>query len=64
MSLWHTDWYLIEDDRWRCKLVDTQPIRMMPLRLTIVGYGIFDEATTENAISVNWMIVSTDMGNH
>ena len=19
MSLWHTDWYLIEDDRWRCK---------------------------------------------
>ena len=19
MSLWHTDWYFIEDDRWRCK---------------------------------------------
>ena len=23
MSLWHTDWYLIEDDRWKGKWLDT-----------------------------------------
>ena len=23
MSLWHTDWYLIEDDRWRRQMADS-----------------------------------------
>jgi putative transposase len=51
MSLWHTDWYLIkEDNRWNggkwliAYLDDASRF--------IAGYGIFDEATTENAISV------------
>jgi putative transposase len=47
--LWHTDWYLIEDDRWRGKWLIAY---LDDASRFIVGYGIFDEATTENAISV------------
>ena len=49
MSLWHTDWYFIEDDRWRGKWLIAY---LDDASRFIVGYGIFDEATTENAISV------------
>ncbi|MGB6533792.1 MAG: DDE-type integrase/transposase/recombinase [Candidatus Nitrosopolaris sp.] len=49
MSLWHTDWYLIEDDLWRGKWLIAY---LDDASRFIVGYGIFDEATTENAISV------------
>jgi putative transposase len=49
MSLWHTDWYLIEEDRWRGKWLIAY---LDDASRFIVGYGIFDEATTENAISV------------
>jgi len=50
MSLWHTDWYLIEDDerrkgKWLIAYLDDAS-------RFIAGYGIFDEATTEDAISV------------
>jgi putative transposase len=47
MSLWHTDWYLIEDDRWRSKWLISY---LDDASRFIVGYGIFDDATTENAI--------------
>ena len=49
MSLWHTDWYLIEDDRWSGKWLIAY---LDDASRFIVGYGIFDEATTENAISI------------
>jgi putative transposase len=49
MSLWHTDWYLIEDDRWRGKWLIAY---LDDASRFIVGYGIFDEATTANAISI------------
>jgi putative transposase len=49
MCLWHTDWYLIEADRWRDKWLIAY---MDDASRFIAGYGIFDEATTENAISV------------
>src|SRR5215469_2905717 len=49
MSLWHTDWYLIEDERWRGKWLIAY---LDDASRFIVGYGIFDEATTENAISI------------
>ena len=50
MSLWHTDWYQIKDDdrgkgKWLIAYLDDAS-------RFIAGYGIFDEATTENAISV------------
>ena len=51
MSLWHTDWYQIkDDDRCKCKkwLI---PYLGDALRI-ISGYGMFDEATTEDTISV------------
>ena len=49
MSLWHTDWYQIKDDRWKGKwsiayLDDTSRF--------VVGYGVFNESTTYNALSV------------
>jgi hypothetical protein len=47
--LWHTDWYLIEADRWREKWLIAY---MDDASRFIAGYGIFDEATTENATSV------------
>jgi len=52
MSLWHTDWYLIEnddDERWKGKWFIAY---LYDASRFIAGYGIFDEATTENAISV------------
>ena len=50
MSLWHTDWYMIKDDKrcsgkWLIAYLDDAS-------RFITGYDIFDEATTENAISV------------
>jgi putative transposase len=50
MSLWHTDWYLIEeDDRWNGKWLIAY---LDDASRFIAGYDVFDEATTENAISV------------
>lgn len=51
MSLWHTDWYQIKDDdgRWKGKWLIAY---LDDASRFIVGYGVFDEATTENAISV------------
>ena len=50
--LWHTDWYQIKDDyddrvkgKWLIAYLDDAS-------RFIVGYGVFDEATAENAISV------------
>ena len=50
MSLWHTDWYQVKDDRWKGKwlliayLDDASRFD--------VGYGVFDESTTYNVLSV------------
>jgi putative transposase len=51
MSLWHTDWYLIKDDdeRWKGKWLIAY---LDDASRFVAGYGIFEEATTENAISV------------
>jgi len=49
MSLWHTDWYQIKDDRWKSKWLLAY---LDDASRFIVGYGIFDESTTFNAISV------------
>jgi putative transposase len=49
MSLWHTDWYQIEDDRWRGKWLI---VYLDDASRFVVGWGVFDEATTENALSV------------
>lgn len=57
MSLWHTDWYQIKDvdnddeKRWKCKCKWLIAYLDDASRF-VVGHGIFDEATTENAISV------------
>jgi len=45
MSLWHTDWKLLPDGSWCIAYMDDAS------RL-ITGYGSFQEATAENAISV------------
>ena len=50
MSLWHTDWYQIKDDRWKGKwliacLDDAH-------YLLSCRDGVFDERTTHNALSV------------
>jgi putative transposase len=50
MSLLHTDWYQIKDDdrgkgKWLIAYLDDAS-------RFVVGYGVFDDATTENAISV------------
>ena len=48
-SLWHTDYYMVEDPRWRGKwfiaYIDDAS-RM------VTGWGLFNEATTENALLV------------
>jgi putative transposase len=49
MSLWHTDWYQIKDDRWRGKWLIAY---LDDASRFVLGYGMFDDATTENAISV------------
>lgn len=46
MSLWHTDWKLLNDqNKWIITYLDDAS-RM------VLSYGIFDHATTENAINV------------
>jgi putative transposase len=45
MSLWHTDWKLLPDGSWCIAYMDDAS------RL-ITGYGSFEEAKAENAISV------------
>ena len=46
MSLWHTDWkYLKHEKKWMIAYLDDSS------RL-VVSYGVFDSATTENAIAV------------
>lgn len=48
-SLWHTDWHQIDDPRWKGK-------QLIPYEddasRYIVGYGIFDSASSENSTSV------------
>jgi putative transposase len=44
-SMWHTDWKQLDDGRWLiCYEDDASRF--------IVGYGIFDSATSENAVKV------------
>jgi len=42
MSLWHTDWFF--NGKWIIAYLDASRL--------ITGYGVFDKATTENAIKV------------
>ena len=49
MSLWHTDWYQIKDGRWKGKWLIAY---LDDASRFVVGYGVFDESTTYNAISV------------
>ena len=44
-TLWHTDYTQLEDKRWLIMYVDDSS-------RCILGYGIFDHATSENAITV------------
>jgi hypothetical protein len=44
MELWHTDWFFY-NGKWIIAYLDDAS------RL-IVGYGVFDEATTDNALQV------------
>lgn len=49
MSLWHTDWYQIneyDDERWRGKWLIVA--YMDDASRSVVGFRVFDEATTEN----------------
>ena len=45
MSLWQGDWKQLDDGGWLLAFMDDASHRIM-------CYGIFDKATTENAISV------------
>ena len=45
MSLWHTDWKPLSDGRWWIAYLDDAS------RL-VVNHGVFQEATTDNAVSV------------
>lgn len=48
-SLWHVDWHTIKDPRWAgLQLVAYED----DASRFITGYGVFDSATSENAISV------------
>ena len=49
MSLWHTDWYQIKDERWKGRWLLAY---LDDASRFVVGYGVFDESTTHNAISV------------
>jgi putative transposase len=49
MSLWHTDWYQIKDDGWKGKWLLAY---LDDASRFVLGYGVFDESTTHNAISV------------
>jgi putative transposase len=48
-SLWHTDWHEIKDSRWRGKQLIAYEDDASRY---IVGYGVFDGATSENSTSV------------
>jgi len=45
MSLWHTDWKQLSDDRWWIAYLDDAS-------RFVVNHGVFDEATTDNSINV------------
>jgi len=48
-SLWHTDWHTIRDSRWQGKQLiafEDDASRF------ITGYGVYNEATSENASAV------------
>ncbi|MCL4343371.1 MAG: DDE-type integrase/transposase/recombinase [Thaumarchaeota archaeon] len=49
MSLWHTDWYEIADPRWRGKYLI---VYLDDSSRFVVGYGVYDNATAENAIKL------------
>ena len=48
-SLWHTDWYMVMDRRWMGRWLI---VYIDDASRFITGWGLFDEATTEKAISV------------
>jgi len=48
-SLWHTDWHEIKDARWKGKQLIAYEDDASRF---IVGYGVFDSATSENSTSV------------
>jgi len=48
-SLWHTDWYMVMDSRWRGKWLI---VYLDDASRFVTGWGLFDEPTTENTISV------------
>ncbi len=48
-SLWHTDWHEIKDSRWKGKQLIAYEDDASRF---IVGYGVFDNATSENSVSV------------
>ena len=50
MSLWHTDWYQVKDDRWKGKWLLIAYLD--DASRFVVGYGVFDESTTYNVLSV------------
>ncbi len=43
--LWHADYKLLDDGRWLIAYLDDAS-------RFVVGYGVFDHATTENALAV------------
>ena len=48
-SLWHTDWHVIRDSRWKAKQLiafEDDASRF------ITGYGVYNEATSENSSTV------------
>jgi len=49
MSMWHTDWYEIADPRWRGKWL---MVYLDDSSRFIVGYGVYDNATADNAIKL------------
>jgi putative transposase len=48
-SLWHTDWHEIKDSRWKGKQLIAYEDDASRY---IVGYGVFDSASSENSTSV------------
>ncbi len=48
-SLWHADWHEIKDSRWRGKQLIAYEDDASRF---VVGYGVFDSATSENSASV------------
>lgn len=48
-SLWHTDWHEIKDTRWKGRQLIAYEDDASRF---IVGYGVFDNATSDNSVSV------------